>query len=233
MDGSGNTRDHVRVKKVVGAVLFLWLVLSFLLGANDIFVREPGAPPLPLLAGVLVPIFVFLAGLWFFSSFRDLVMTIDLELAAGIQAWRFAGLGFIALYAYGILPGIFAWPAGLGDIAIGVTAVPVLLALKRRPDFAASRRFWIWNLLGILDLVTAVSLGAASAFFGIGISETTTTFPMAQLPLVIIPVFLVPLFLMLHLTSLLQARHLAEAGKTCWLEGSPVPCGVAGTVNKG
>ena len=65
---------------------------------------------------------------------------------AGIQAWRFAGLGFIALYAYGVLPGLFAWPAGLGDMAIGVTAPLVIYALRRRPAFAVSSLFWVWNL---------------------------------------------------------------------------------------
>src|SRR5262249_11237234 len=46
-----------------------------------------------------------------------------------------------ALYVHGVLPGAFAWPAGLGDIAIGVTAPWVALALVRRPGFATSRVF--------------------------------------------------------------------------------------------
>ena len=41
------------------------------------------------------------------------------------------------MYTYGVLPGIFAWPAGLGDMAIGATAPLVLSGLLRRPDFAA------------------------------------------------------------------------------------------------
>jgi hypothetical protein len=227
MTTSENIKDNGRIKIMVGIVIFFWLVLAFILGANQTFVREPGVPPLPILAGVLIPIFVFLIAFWSAGSFRDFVMSLDLQLAAGMQAWRFAGLGFIALYAYGILPGLFAWPAGLGDMAIGVTASWIVIALKQRPDFAASRFFRIWNLMGILDLVVAVSLGAFSAAFGIGISEAITAFPMSQLPLVIIPVFLVPLFFMLHIVSLLQARHLAAAKRTCGWTNSPVQCGPA------
>ncbi len=218
MNDSGRVTDK-RVKTTVGALLLLWLVLAFILGADDAFVRARGQLPLPILAGFLAPILVFLAAFWAVSPFRDLVMSIDLPVVAGIQAWRFAGLGFIALYAYGVLPGLFAWPAGLGDMAIGVTAPLVIFALRRRPAFAASRLFWIWNLFGMLDLVVAVSLGALSAVLGIGASAGITTFPMATMPLVLIPTFLVPLFLMLHLASLLQARRLVVAGRVCsWTE---------------
>ena len=210
-----------RVKTIVGAVLLLWLVLVFILGANDVFARAPGALPLPILAGLLTPILVFLVAFWAVGPFRDLVLSIDLPVMAGIQVWRFGGLGFIALYAYGVLPGLFAWPAGLGDMAIGLTAPLVILALRRQPAFAAGRLFQVWNLLGILDLIVAVGLGATSAVLGIGISAEITTFPMGVFPLVLVPAFLVPLFLMLHLASLLQARRMVVAGRVCgWTEAT-------------
>jgi len=217
-----NDSKHITDKRigwVVGVVLLLWLAVVIILGAGDAFARGPGALPLPILAEFLTPILVFLIAFWTLGPFRDFVMSIDLPVMAGIQAWRFAGLGFIALYAYGVLPGLFAWPAGLGDIAIGVAAPLVIFALRRRPAFAASRLFWIWNLFGMLDLVVAVSLGALSAVLGIGISPEITTFPMSRMPLVLIPAFLVPLFLMLHLASLYQAMRIAVAGKVCsWKE---------------
>lgn len=215
MAASVKTKDYERTKSLVGAVLLLWLVLTFILGAREAFVREPGAPSLPILAGVLTPILVFLAAFWFIRSFHDFVMSLDLQFASGMQAWRFAGLLFIVLYFYGVLPGLFAWPAGLGDMAIGVTAPWVMLALGRRSDFAAGRLFRVWNLLGILDLVVAISLGALGSVLGAGASEKITTFPMAQLPLVLIPVFLVPLFAMAHLACLFQAGHLEEYRWVC------------------
>ena len=212
MTFSGNTSNYAGIRAVVCGLLFVWLVLAIILGVRGDFVRAPGAPPLPILAGVLTPIVLFVAALRFVGSFRDFVMSLDLQLAVGKQAWRFGGLGFLALNAYGVLPGLFAWPAGLGDMAIGATAVWIMVGLRERKDFAAGRRFRIWNLLGILDLVVAISLGALSSVLGIGISERITAFPMAQFPLVLIPVFLVPLFVMLHITSLLQSGHLAEVG---------------------
>jgi hypothetical protein len=64
-----------------------------------------------------------------------------------------------------------------------------------------------WNLLGILDLVVAVSTGALSSGFVSALRGGATTAPMAQLPLVLIPAFLVPLFIMFHVAGLLQARR--------------------------
>jgi hypothetical protein len=110
-----------------------------------------------------------------------------------------------------VLPGAFAWPAGLGDIAIGVTAPWVARALVRRLGFATSRVFVAWNLLGILDLVVAVSVGGLSSALASGVAGEVTTAPMAQLPLVLIPAYLVPLFVMLHLAALFQARRQAPA----------------------
>ena len=208
-----------RVKTIVGAVLLFWLTLVSILGANDVFARAPGALPLPILAGLITPILVFLLAFRMMGPLRDFVMSVDLSVMAGIQAWRFGGLGFFALYSYGVLPGLFAWPAGLGDMAIGLTAPLVILALRRKPAFAAGRLFQVWNLLGILDLIVAVGLGATSPVLGIGISAEITTFPMGVFPLVLVPAFLVPLFIMLHLASLLQARHMSATGRACgWTE---------------
>ncbi len=216
-----------KVKTIVSAVILLWFVLTYILGAGEFYVRAPGALPLPIIVGVLTPVLLFLIAFWTVVPFRNFVMSMDLPLAAGIQAWRFAGLGFIALYAYGILPGLFAWSAGLGDMAIGITAPFVVFALRRQPAFAAGRLFQVWNLLGILDLVVAVSLGGLSSVLGYGISDVVTSFPMAQLPLVLVPTFFVPLFLMLHIISLLQAERLKDAGTVGrWTEptiqGGPV-----------
>ena len=197
------------MRPIIVGVLALWFVAVFLLGAAGVFVRSPGMPPFPILLGATAPLVVFLAAYWVWPAFRAYVLSSDLPLAAAMQAWRAGGLGFLALYVYGVLPGAFAWPAGLGDIAIGVTAPWTALALVRRPGFATSRVFVAWNLFGILDLVVAVGTGGLHS--ALASAGEVTTGPMAQLPLVLIPAYLVPLFLMLHLASLFQARRQASS----------------------
>jgi len=202
------------MRRVVTVVLALWLGLVFLLGAQGAFVGSPGSPPLAIFFGFAIPLAVFFAAYFRWSGFRAFVLGADLRLVAAIQAWRWAGLGFLSLYAYGVLPGLFAFPAGLGDMAIGVSAPWIVLGLIRRPSFATSQRFVIWNIMGILDLVIAVSMGALCSGFLRGLTGNVTTSPMAHLPLVLIPAYLVPLFIIMHCTALAQARRLANLAPT-------------------
>jgi hypothetical protein len=206
--------NHSSVRLVVTVAMALWFGLILLLGAQGAFVASPGLPPLPIFFGFAIPLAVFFAAYFGWSAFRAFVISIDLRLVAAIQAWRWAGLGFLSLYAYGVLPGLFAFPAGLGDMAVGVAAPWIVLGLIRHPSFATSRRFVSWNVLGIIDLVVAVSLGTLCSGFLRGLTGNVTTSAMAQLPLVLIPAFLVPLFIMLHFAALSQARRLARAGKS-------------------
>ncbi len=192
----------------VAAFFLAWFVFILILGARGVFVAPQGAPPLALLIGLLAPLTLFLLAYRTIAPLRQFILSADLRLIVGIQAWRWAGFGFLTLYTYRILPGIFAWPAGLGDMAIGATAPIVLATLLRRPDFAASKSFVAWNLSGILDLTVAVTIGAVVPLLAPNLYGPVTTSPMARLPLVLIPAFLVPTFLMLHLTALFQARRL-------------------------
>lgn len=196
----------------VASIFLAWLALVFVLGARGAFVTTPGAPPLALLISLVVPLGLFLVGYWTSPSLRQFVLSADLRLIVGIQAWRWAGFGFLTLYTYRVLPGIFAWPAGLGDMAIGVTAPLVLAGLLRRPGFAAGNRFVLWNISGILDLAVAVSIGAVVPLFAPSLYRTGSPAAMTHLPLVLIPTFLVPMFLILHLTALFQVRHLRRVG---------------------
>jgi hypothetical protein len=119
----------------------------------------------------------------------------------------------LSLYVHGILPGLFAFPAGLGDMAVGFAAPWIVIGLIRNPSFATSRRHVLWNIMGMVDLVVAVSLGTLCSGFFPGITGTITTGPMSQLPLVLIPAYFVPIFIMLHFSALAQVRQLSRPGK--------------------
>lgn len=200
------------IRQGVVLVLAAWFSLVMVLGASGAFVGHPGQPPIAIAIGVAAPLLLFFAWLRFSPSFRAFVLTLDLRLIAGMQAWRWAGLGFLSLYAHGVLPAMFALPAGLGDMAVGFAAPWMILALVRRPEFAASRAFVRWNVLGMFDLALAITLGTLSASLSTGAAGEITTAPMAALPLLVIPAFLVPLFLMLHTAALMQSRLIARSG---------------------
>ncbi|WP_225578519.1 hypothetical protein [Rhodanobacter sp. 7MK24] len=187
-----------------------WFVLVVSLGISGAFVGRPGQPPVAIAIGVGAPLLMFFAWLRFSPSFRAFILSLDLRLITAMQAWRWAGLGFLSLYAHNVLPAMFALPAGLGDMAVGFAAPWMILALVRRSDFAGSRAFVRWNLFGMLDLAVAIVLGTLSATLSSGAAGEITTAPMATLPLLVIPAFLVPLFLMLHTAALMQSRLIAR-----------------------
>jgi hypothetical protein len=89
---------------------------------------------------------------------------------------------------------------------IGVTA-PWIVAKMSNPGFAQSRTFVAWNVLGILDLLVAVAMGALGSILLGNPSGVFPTTVMSQMPLVLIPTFFVPMFVVLHLVALLQVRQ--------------------------
>lgn len=88
---------------------------------------------------------------------------------------------------------------GLGDIFVGAVAPLVAWLVYRQPDNSRPI-LWIWNIVGALDLIDAVFLGATSSpgpvrlFFGEPSAAIMTT-----LPWLLIPGFLVPLLFAVHI----------------------------------
>lgn len=195
------------IRVSIALALTAWFLLVVALGAENAFGGRPGSPPIAIAFGVAAPLLLFFAWLRLSRSFRDFVLSLDLRFIAGMQAWRWAGLGFLFLYAYKVLPAMFALPAGLGNMSVGFAAPWIILGLARQPKFAAGKAFIRWNVLGIADLILALGLGAAGAWFPGKVSSA----PMATLPLLVVPAYLVPLFLMLHITALMQSRRLIRA----------------------
>lgn len=215
-EASELNNGHSSVRSVVFVALALWLGLVIYLGSQGAFVGSAGSPPLPIFLGLAIPLALFFAAYFGWNAFREFILGADIRLVAAIQAWRWAGLGFLTLYAKGILPALFAFPAGLGDMAIGFTAPWIVLRLIRDPAFAAGRRFRVWNILGIVDFIVAFSTATLSSGFFPGITRLVggvTTSSMARLPLILIPAYMVPFFIMLHFTALAQARELARSRK--------------------
>jgi hypothetical protein len=187
--------------KLTAGLIGAWFVLSLVAAALHVYRTGPTALAIPLGLAVLSPIVAFLV--WFAASveFRQFTMSLNPRILTMVQSWRIAGYVFLVLATYGILPGLFAWPAGWGDLAIGATAF--LVALKwANPDHR--RAFIIWQILGIADLVNAVAMGTLA---GVIDPRGIPTNAMTVLPLSMIPTFAVPLFLILHVICIAQARR--------------------------
>jgi len=189
------------------SILIIWLGIATILGTFGIFAADPSQPPVYLLLAVGGPVALFIAFYALSSHFRKYVLKIDLRLLTAIQAWRVVGAQFIVLYVYGLLPGHFAWPAGLGDLAVGAIAPFVVWSMVvSSPHWR--RNVIVLNVLGLLDFVVAIAFGVlgASTPYGLLAGEATTDI-MNVMPLSLIPTFFVPFFIVLHILSLLKLRY--------------------------
>ena len=203
------TTSPARTKTLTFIAVALWAVVAVAAIYSGFYQAKPGELPLNFFIGAGVPVAAFLGLYAASASFRDLVLGWDLRLLAAIQAWRVIGFAMVVLLAFGTLPGVFAWPAGLGDVLVGLAAPYYAVRLMDRPETAASRGFVLWNWLGIFDFAVAfgtgiLASGAIPAITGTG----ATTAAMSVLPMALLPGFFVPLFFMAHLAALLQVRRL-------------------------
>jgi hypothetical protein len=187
--------------RLTAGLIAAWFAFAVSASSLNLFKGAPGVPPLAIGLAALIPIVVFL--IWFATSqgFRRFALSLNPRTLTFIQSWRLVGFTFLALYAAGMLPGVFALPAGWGDIAIGATAP---LAATWLMSFRHRGAFLFWQVAGIFDLVLAVALGSVSSILGVQGANTSI---MAVLPLSLIPTFAVPLLLMLHIICIAQARH--------------------------
>jgi hypothetical protein len=193
--------------KLTAGLITVWFAFSIIASGLNVFDTSPNLPPLRLLLAVLIPIVLFAAWYMRSAAFRAYVLSLDPRTLTAVQSWRIAGFVFLVLYSYRMLPGMFALPAGWGDIFIGATAL--LVAAKwATPTYRKSFIFWQW--LGVADLMTAMVAGAAGRFIRpedfTGASGFATS-SMTALPLSLIPVFAVPFFLIVHIICIAQARR--------------------------
>jgi hypothetical protein len=107
----------------------------------------------------------------------------------------------------------------LGDVAVGLLAAAIGIGATGGRQLNP-RTVLRWNLLGIADLIVALSTGfltTPSAFQMFAFEHPNELISM--FPLVLIPTFLVPLAILLHIISLIQLRR-ATAHDSDWSSSS-------------
>jgi hypothetical protein len=202
--------DRARTFRASSAILFGWLAVTIVLGALGVYHVDSTEIP-TIQYGILLPILIGTLLIWRSETVRSVIAAVPQPWLVGVQLYRALGVIFLILYATGKLPALFAWPAGIGDIAIGLLAPIVGIAYARAASKAASL-VGAWNVFGILDLIVAVGTGFATAPSLIQPIEVQPTSElMTVLPMELIPVYLVPLSIVLHLASLAKLRREAAA----------------------
>ncbi len=210
---------------VIGMAIAIaaWFGISSGMAAAGDFSSANGAFALPFLGlSFLVPLAIGVAVVLVVAPIRQLVSqrAVQPTVIAVHSLRAIEGSVFLLMAALGVLPAIFAIPAGAGDVIAGLAA------------FSASRwllagrwgRVLAWNLFGVLDLLNAGVLGIVTQPGQLNLFHATPTSAWLLVePLVVIPTFVVPFYLLLHFVSLrylVRARSQAETVPAARMEVS-------------
>ena len=179
----------------------LWLVLALTLSANGFFSDGP-PEALPRIAYSILPLVIGYLAFLTIPSVRTVVDEIPLHWMIGLQLYRVVGVVFLVEWMLGVVPSEFALPAGIGDVAIGLSA-PLVAALVKRDAPNARGAAILWNVLGIADLVVALTMGILTSPGPLHrLALENPNFAVTRLPLVVVPTIAVPFSILLHFFSL-------------------------------
>ena len=201
---------------VISALVFAaWLVGIVLLASDNFF--SPPRIPVALLATLALGYLILLS-----RTFRAIVAGIPQHWLIGIQTFRILGGVFLVRYFQGQLPGLFAIPAGVGDILTGVLAPLVAYWWFVGKPYARGAAI-AWNLFGMADLVNAFALGALTGGGGGGI----------VFPIVFIPVYAVPRAFLIHSFSLMGLLRKKRGADPSLSLDDPKPAPARGGAGRG
>lgn len=177
--------------------LSLWFFVAIGLGLSGAL-GGPDRPPIGLGAAIGLPLLAFALDGWLGRPMFRTFAALPLPTLIAVQTYRIAGVFFLVAWAQGALPGAFALPAGLGDVAIGLLAPFVAAAVVRRTPGHRTVAL-AWNVAGLVDLTAALFLGVTHAGgpFGVFAGHPATD-ALARYPFSLIPTFGVPIALILH-----------------------------------
>ena len=203
---SSTFRGRIRAAAVIAG----WFLMVVVFGATGALDGQTGAGTAGLAAAVLLPIAVLCYAFLVHEPTRDAVWRTPMEVLIAVNILRVLGISFVLLYSAHELAAPFAPVAGWGDVLVGLTAGPVAWIAAR---YGARAKGWVlaWNILGFMDLITAVGLGATSAPGPIRLfMDPPGSAIMTSLPWIIIPCFLVPALEALHVA--IFSRVLSRTG---------------------
>lgn len=198
---------------VAMTVLVSWQWLGEALARAGAFINPPDRVGPWMGVAVVLPVILGLAGIAASPTARRIVEATPLWALVAIQVYRVLGAVFLVLWVVGDLPGAFALPAGLGDVATGLAAPIVGYTIARWPD--KLRGVARWNAFGIADLVVAVTTGFLTSP---GVTQLLALDAPNRLitayPLALVPLYAVPVSLILHglVWQRLAARNSAAIG---------------------
>jgi hypothetical protein len=198
--------ERAAAVRTAAIIVIGWFLLTIALASIDDYRADAVRVP-TIQYGILVPVLIGGYLIWRSPRLAGLIDAVPQHWLIAIQLYRASGAIFLILYAAGKLPGLFAWPAGLGDVLVGILAPVVAVAFVRAPH-KNSDLVSAWNIFGLADLVISVAAGflTSPSPFQLFAFDAPNQL-ISVFPLVLVPTFLVPVSVLLHLASLTKLRR--------------------------
>ena len=213
------TQTYKKQSSIILIFMLSWFAIAFTLSLAGIFqaIEESFFPNIAI--GIALP---FATGITYIArskKFEEILNFIPQHWLIAFQIYRLLGILFLLLYSAEKLPGVFALPAGIGDLAIGLSA-PIVAYFYTAGYKRSCLAILVWNLAGIADLVLAITLGFLSSPSQFQLlSPNNPNAMITAFPLVLVPTFAVPLSIVLHLASL---KKLGSAVKQSGVENQNI-----------
>ncbi|HEV2900323.1 MAG TPA: hypothetical protein VGX71_21300 [Pseudaminobacter sp.] len=211
--------ERKNVLWTVSLVLLIWFAIAIFLAVNGAY--SAAADSLPTIQfGLLIPVIAGVALLFGSVTAARVLAAVPMQWLVGVQLYRVIGGVFVVLWLAGSIPGLFALPAGIGDIAVGVMAPFVAARYARNAGQGRGAVAW-WNAFGVFDLVVALTLGLLTSPSPLQLfAFDRPNIIISEFPLILIPTFLVPLSIMLHVAVWIKlAREKEAPGASSYAHG--------------
>lgn len=187
----------------VAAVASLWLIIALISGASgNLASLNPPLPQMILFALVIILLLAF----WLLRDFRAWCLGVDVKVFLLFNLVRFVGVYFLILHAEGRLPYDFAVIGGWGDIIIAALAVGLILFIPARGK-APWFLYFLWNLLGLLDILFVVVTAGRLAM-----ADPGSMSELLKLPLSLLPTFIVPIIIFFHIILFVRLYKSWKSG---------------------
>ena len=184
----------------------LWLAMIWSGAINGLFLpRVSSVTLLPL--AIFLPVIIATPILLSSKRMGQVLDAMPASWLIALQLYRVFGGVFLVGWARNVIPGVFALPAGIGDVITGLLAVPVAIAVATNTP-EARRAAVGWNVFGLFDFAVAISIGLMIAPGRLQLIVPSLPNTTAGVyPNVMIPAFAVPSSILLHALSLRQLRR--------------------------
>jgi hypothetical protein len=187
----------------------LWASIAWTAAINGAF--RTGTSPLPLLpAAVLLPVIIGTPLLLLSKRVGQVLDAMPTSWLVVLQLYRVFGVQWLVGWLRGVQPGLWALPAGTGDVLTGLFAVSAAIAVAT--GTAEGRKAAIfWNIFGLMDFAVAIPLGMMTSPGLFQMIAPNTSIAVDTFPNVLTPAFVVPSSILLHVLSLRQLRRRGQA----------------------